>query len=334
MNLLAIGKRLILMVVVVFTAATLNFFLPKITGKNPILEKLAELAESGGFNGGNIEELMAVYEKKFGLGRPLWDQYLTYLYDTVHLDFGYSIMQYPTTVAELIGNSVIWTIGLMLTTTLIAFLIGTILGALTIWAKNSKFIQFSVPIIMVLAAMPFYLLGLVMVFFFAFKLQLFPLGGGFSMLTIPNWSWSFAGDVLYHATLPALSIILAATGVWALAMRGMMVTVQGEDYMTFAEAKGLNPTRIFLRYGVRNAMLPQITTLALALGQVITGAVLVEIVFSYPGLGNLLLQSVQSSDYFTIYGIVLILIFTIATATLILDLIYPLLDPRVRKGGH
>ena len=142
----------------------------------------------------------------------------------------------------------------------------------------------------------------------------------------------FALNVLYHAILPAASIILSSIGIWALAMRGMMVTVEGQDYMTFARARGLSDRRMFFRYGIRNAILPQVTTLGLALGQVVTGAILVEIVFSYPGLGNLLLQAVRGADYFTVYGIVMILVLTISFVTLLLDLIYPLLDPRVRQG--
>ena len=139
----------------------------------------------------------------------------------------------------------------------------------------------------------------------------------------------FLGDALRHAILPALSIVLADMGGWALGMRGMMVTVQGEDFMTLAEAKGLNPGRIFLRYGVRNAILPQFTSLALSMGRVVSGAILVEIVFAYPGVGNLLYQAIRSFDYFVIYGVAFMLIVAIGLATLILDLMLPVLDPRI-----
>jgi peptide/nickel transport system permease protein len=186
---------------------------------------------------------------------------------------------------------------------------------------------------MVFSAIPFYLIGLVLIYFLGAKAGLFPLSGGYGIVSIPEWSWDFALEVLYHSALPGLSIVIASIGTWAIGMRGMMVTVQGEDYMAFAEAKGLKPGRLFYRYGMRNAILPQVTALALFFGQIVTGAVLVEIVFSYPGLGSLLLDSIKLFDFPTIYGIVFILTLTVALSMLIVDLLYPIIDPRVRFGS-
>ena len=276
-----------------------------------------------------LEKLIASYDERFGLGLPIWEQYLNYLADMVRFDFGYSIAYFPTRVWSLIGNALPWTIGLMLVTTLIAFVLGSILGAFAVW-RNNALTNTLMPLVMIFAAVPFYLVGLLLIFILGYQLQWFPTGGGHSVLVLPNRSFGFALDILYHATLPAASIILSSIGIWALAMRGMMVTVQGQDYMNFADARGLTQRRMFFRYGIRNAILPQVTTLGLALGQVVTGAVLVEIVFSYPGLGNLLLQAVRGADYPTVYGIVMILVLSICFVTLLLDLIYPLLDPRVR----
>lgn len=331
MNMVRLIKRLILTVFVFFGAATLNFFLPRMTGNDPVSERIAQLGDSGdGMSAAALEALKESYAERFGLDQPLLTQYLTYLSDMVRLDFGYSLAVFPTRVWELIAQALPWTIGLMVTTTLISFAIGSIIGALAVWSK-SRITKITMPVLMIFAAVPFYLVGLVLIYFVAFQWRLLPTGGGFDILKVPNWSWEFALDVLKHATLPAISIILSSVGVWALAMRGMMVTIQGADYMNFADARGLAKRRMFFRYGLRNAMLPQITTLALALGQVVTGAILVEIVFSYPGLGNLLLQAVRGSDYFTIYGIVIVLVLAISIVTLVLDLIYPLLDPRVRQ---
>lgn len=331
MNMVRLIKRLILTVFVFFGAATLNFFLPRMTGNDPVSERIAQLGDSGdGMSAAALEALKESYAERFGLDQPLLSQYLTYLGDMVRLDFGYSLAVFPTRVWELIAQALPWTIGLMVTTTLISFAIGSIIGALAVWSK-SRITKITMPVLMIFAAVPFYLVGLVLIYFVAFQWRLLPTGGGFDILKVPNWSWDFALDVLKHATLPAISIILSSVGVWALAMRGMMVTIQGADYMNFADARGLAKRRMFFRYGLRNAMLPQITTLALALGQVVTGAILVEIVFSYPGLGNLLLQAVRGSDYFTIYGIVIVLVLAISIVTLVLDLIYPLLDPRVRQ---
>ncbi|CAH1687873.1 Peptide/nickel transport system permease protein [Hyphomicrobiales bacterium] len=325
-----IVRRLVMVLAVVWAAGTINFFIPRISPKNPIAEKLTQMAGTSGVDPTKIKEMAEAFNVKFGLDKPLWQQYLSYLHDVFTLDFGQSITQYPVRVSALIGAAMPWTIGLMVTTTLIAFILGTLLGAAAAWKRDSRILQILSPLMMVFSAIPFYLIGLVLIYFFAAKLGWFPLSGGYGIISIPDWSWDFALEVLYHSVLPALSIIIASIGTWAIGMRGMMVTVEGEDYMTFADAKGLRPGRLFLRYGMRNAVLPQVTALALYFGQIVTGAVLVEIVFAYPGVGTLLLDSIKLYDFPTIYGIVFILTLTVALSMLIVDLIYPLLDPRVR----
>jgi peptide/nickel transport system permease protein len=162
---------------------------------------------------------------------------------------------------------------------------------------------------------------------------LFPLSGGYSISTAPGLTLPFALDILRHSLLPALSIVLAGMGFWGLGMRGMMVTTEGEDYMLFAEAKGLKAGRIFLRYGLRNAILPQFTALAIALGHIVSGSVIVEVVFGYPGIGSLLVKAIAGSDFFLIYGIVFVIILAISLATLLIDLLYPLIDPRIAHHG-
>jgi peptide/nickel transport system permease protein len=326
-------RRLLMVIAVIWAAGTLNFFIPRIAPKNPIAEKLMQLAGTSGVDPTKIQEMSEAFSEKFGLNRPLWEQYLSYLRDVFTLDFGQSITQYPARVSDLIGAAAPWTLGLMLTTTLISFVLGTVLGAAAAWRRDSRILQVLSPLMMVFSAIPFYLIGLVLIYFLGAKAGLFPLSGGYGIVSIPEWSWDFALEVLYHSALPGLSIVIASIGTWAIGMRGMMVTVQGEDYMTFAEAKGLKPGRLFYRYGMRNAILPQVTTLALFFGQIVTGAVLVEIVFSYPGLGSLLLDSIKLFDFPTIYGIVFILTLTVALSMLIVDLLYPIIDPRVRFGS-
>jgi len=326
-------KRVIMLFLVIITAASLNFFVPRLSDKNPVLEKITQAASGSSPGSMNLEALRETYNERFGLDQPLWQQYLTYMGDVLTLDLNYSITNYPTRVADMILDALPWTIGLMVTSTLIAFVLGTILGAFTVWRRDLRLLQMTVPFIMVFSAIPFYLIGLVLIYFFSHKIGFFPISGGYSLTAMPGWSWSFVSDVIYHSMLPALSIIIASIGIWALGMRGMMVTLQGEDYMIFAEAKGLKARRVFLKYAVRNAILPQVTQLALFLGQIVTGAVLVEIVFGYPGMGNLLLQAVEFLDYYTIYGIVLVLVLAVAASMLVLDLIYPLLDPRTRLSN-
>jgi peptide/nickel transport system permease protein len=325
-------RRALTVIAVIWAAATINFFIPQIAPKNPIAEKLTQLAGTSGVDPSKIEEMAGAFSARFGLDRPLWQQYLGYLGDMASFDFGRSITQYPARVSDLISAALPWTIGLMLTTTLIAFALGTLLGAAAAWNRNSRLLQSVSALMMVFSAIPFYLIGLVLIYFLAANTGWFPLSGGYGIVSIPEWSWDFALEVLYHSLLPALSIIIASIGTWAIGMRGMMVTVQGEDYMTFAEAKGLKPGRLFFRYGMRTAILPQVTALALYFGQIVTGAVLVEIVFTYPGLGTLLLDSIKLFDYPTIYGIVFILTMTVALSMLAVDLIYPWLDPRVRRA--
>ena len=324
-------RRLFMLVAVVVTAASLNFMLPKLAPKNPLETKILEMSEQGGALT-DISGLLRSYEEKFGLDKPIIIQYANYLKGLATFDLGYSIAFYPARVSDLILKALPWTIGLLLTSTLIAFALGTVFGALIAWERSPRIVKMLAPGVMVLAALPYYLLGLVLIYVFAFIWNVFPLHGGYSLMALPSWRWSFALDVLYHSLLPALSIVLASIGTWALTTRGMMMVVQGEDYMVYAEANGLSERRRFLRYALRNAILPQVTALALHIGHVATGAVLVERVFGYPGIGMLLFRAIEQSDYFVIYGVVYIVVVMIAVAMLIVDLIYPLLDPRIRSG--
>ena len=315
-----------------WTAATLNFFLPRLTPRNPIRERIVQMAMTGGYLEAGIEKMVKAYEAKFGLDQPLWKQYLRYLGDMARLDLGYSLTAYPKTVMELIGEVVGWSIGIALVTLLTSFLIGSLLGALIAWPTSPKFLQYLVAPLMTVSSVPAYIFGLVLIYFLAFRAGLFPMMGGFTLGTVPDRSFAYYMDVLKHALLPALSVILVSLGGWALGMRGMMVTVEGEDYMILAEAQGLRSSRIFFRYAVRNALLPQITGLGLALGYLVTGQILVESVFGFPGIGSLLNRSIFVYDYNAVLGITFMLILSIGVITLILDLIYPLLDPRIRVG--
>jgi peptide/nickel transport system permease protein len=324
-----IARRFGVFLLIVWLAATLNFFLPRLSGQDPVRAKLLQQAALGGYVQGGIEEMTREYERRFGLDKPLWRQYISYLEDVSRLDFNYSIANYPRTVNELIAEAVPWTVGLLGTTTLLSFGIGTLLGALLAWPRAPPWMQWLMPPLWALHAIPFFLLGLILTYLLAFQLPLLPIFGGYSVGAVPTLSWRFAWDVFQHALLPALSIILVSTGGWALGMRGMMVTTMGEDYVLFAEAKGLKASTVFLQYCVRNAVLPQVTALALALGQILSGAVLVEVIFGYPGIGTLLYQAIREGDHFVIQGIVFTVIVALGFTTFVLDVIYPWLDPRI-----
>ncbi|MCL4499964.1 MAG: ABC transporter permease [Chloroflexi bacterium] len=324
-------QRILIFFVVVWAATSIIFFIPKLApGRNPIAERLAMMQASGGVMQGEIRALVKAYDAKFGLNQPVWKQYIAYMSQIARLDFGYSIQFYPTKVINLIARALPWSIGLLLTSTIIAFTTGTTLGAMMAWGKAPRFLQYILPPLFTFSAVPYYILGLILIYVFAFRFRIFPISGGSSYGVLPSLSASFILDVIRHSILPGLSIVLSSCGFWAIGMGGMMVTTVGEDYMTFAEAKGLRGARVFLWYAVRNAILPQTTSLALSLGNILSGAILVEVIFNYPGLGSLLYQAVTSFDYFTIYGVVFFIIVAIALATLILDLCYPLLDPRIR----
>jgi len=218
-------------------------------------------------------------------------------------------------------------------TTIITFFMGTLLGALMAWSRSGFLFRQVVPSLLVIGAVPPFIVGLLLIYFVVFKWQWLPLGGAFGATTLPSLNVNFILEVGKHAILPALAFILTTAGGWAIGMRGMMVTVQGEDYMTFGEAKGLKNWRLFYKYAVRNALLPQVTGLAIAFSHIVGGSVLVEVVFRYPGLGSLLSRAITQLDYFLIYGIVFILIVAIGIAMFIIDLIYPLLDPRIAYEG-
>jgi peptide/nickel transport system permease protein len=329
MRLAYIARRFGVFLLIVWLAATLNFFLPRLSGQDPVRAKLLQQAALGGYVQSGIEEMTREYERRFGLDKPLWRQYLTYLRNVSRFDFNYSIANYPRTVGELIADAAPWTIGLLGTTTLLSFAIGTLLGALLAWPRAPPWMQWLMPPLWALHAIPFFLLGLILTYLLAFQLPLLPIFGGYSVGAVPTFSWRFVWDLLQHALLPALSIILVSTGGWALGMRGMMVTTMGEDFVLFAEAKGLKASTVFLHYCVRNAVLPQVTALALALGQILSGAVLVEVIFGYPGIGTLLYQAIRESDHFVIQGIVFTVIVALGLTTFVLDVIYPWLDPRI-----
>lgn len=286
-------------------------------------------ATIGGSVQAGLEEIIRVYEEKFGLDQPLYLQYFNYLGDLARLDFNYSIAHYPNRVVDMLLDALPWTLGLRGVSFLLSFFLGTFLGALFGWPRAPRAIQWLFPPLITMHAIPYYLLGLVLLYIFSFAVHWLPSGGGYTRGTIPEYSVEFFLDVVKHSILPAASIVLAQIGGWALGMRAMMVTTRGEDYMIFAEAKGVSERTLFMRYAVRNAILPQVTGLALVLGYLISGAVLVEIVFQYPGIGTLLWRAIRETDYFLVQGIVFFSIVSIGVATLLLDILYPWLDPRI-----
>ena len=324
-------RRLVFLVFVIWAASTITFFIPRFSNRNAIRERFAELARNGGFSPQDLEKIIASMQTQFGLDRPLLEQYVSYLGSILHFDFGYSLNKYPSTVIDLISQSLPWTIGLIFVTTILSFIIGNLLGAIAAWPKAPQWMRIVATPFVLLTGVPPVLMGVLLLFFVGFRLKLLPLGGAYSIGVVPNWSWGFALDMGVHQILPALALILGSVGGWVLSMRGMGVTIQGEDYVNFAEHKGLSGIRIFRDYYLRNAMLPQVTGFALALGTLVTSAIVVEGIFGLPGIGTVLQNAIRSNDFPVIYGIVLFITITVATLMVAMEFIYPLLDPRIRQ---
>jgi peptide/nickel transport system permease protein len=326
-----IGRRFANLLVVIWIAGTLNFVIPRLIPGDPVEAAFNSLAVRGGQTNVDLVSVKKAYEEKLGLNATIPEQYAHYWLGIASADFGTSIDRFPAPVAGMIASAIPWTIGLLGVATLVAFLIGTLLGALLGWPTSPRVLRALAPVFMILSAMPYYLLAILLIAVLAIGIHAFPAAGGYSPTLVLGWNMKSALDVLSHALLPALSIVLGAIGFWALGMRALMIGVLGEDQITYAESKGLSRFRIFMRYGLRNALLPQVTALSIALGTVVSGSVLVEAIFNYPGLGGLLFKSIIAKDIFVVNGIVTILILTLAVAVFAIDLILPILDPRIRR---
>jgi peptide/nickel transport system permease protein len=328
-------RRTVQLGLVIFIAVSINFFLPRLLPGDPVQVALqGKILTSSGTYTVDPEVIAKQYMGEYGLNKPVLTQYLTYWQQLFHGNLGVSLVDYPRPVTSMIRAALPWTLSLLAISVVISFIFGSLLGGLLAWPHTPKLFRALAPGLVALSVIPYYLLAVILIFLFSTQWRLLPGAQGYDPTRILGFNAGSGLDILRHAILPSLSIVVGSMGFWALSMRGTMVSVLGDDYITFAEAKGLSPRRLFLWYGMRNALLPQITALAVALGVILSGAVLVEVIFNYPGLGYLLYNAVEGKDYFVIQGIVLMLIISLALALYVVDLIYPLLDPRItyRRG--
>ncbi|MFB8247274.1 ABC transporter permease [Streptomyces sp. NPDC055952] len=321
-------QRLAFYLFTAWAAITVNFFLPRMMPGDPVQ---ALLARYQGRLSSDARESLTVL---FGLdsSQSLWSQYLDYWNRLFHLDFGLSFTFFPTPVSDVIADSLPWTLGLVGATTLLSFLLGTAAGVIAGWRRGS-WADALLPVTSFISAIPYFWLGLIAISVFAVRWPLFPASGGYDNALVPAFDTYFVPSVLYHAALPAITIVLSAMSGWVLGMRNMMVTVSSEDYVTVAHAKGLPERRVMIGYAARNAVLPSVSSFALSLGFIVGGTLLVEMVFSYPGIGFILFQAVGAKDYPLMQGIFLIITLTVLAANLIADMVYVLLDPRTRREG-
>lgn len=321
-------KRVGMWFLTIWLGTTIIFLIPRLAPGDPVAGVISRMTAQSGYVE-NSAQLIEAWRARFGLDQPLPVQYLRYVTNSLRFDLGYSLANFPSRVEDMVFQALPWTVGLLLVATLISFVVGNTIGALMAWDRTPGALRNLLPVSLTFTSIPFFMLGILLIYIFAFGLRWLPASGSVGRGLTQGFNWPYISSIAYHAILPATAIVLASMGFWALGMRGMMITTAGEDYMILAQAKGLRPSRIFWLYGVRNSILPQVTALALGLGGIVGGAVLVEYIFAYPGVGYLLYQGIVTSDYTLIQGIVFMLVFTTATLVLILDLTYPLIDPRI-----
>lgn len=324
------GQRLIIFFATIIISMTIVFLVPRLVPGDPMGAIMAKLSSVGATMGGDA--LIKDYQERFGLNKPIAQQYVDYLTQLAQGNLGYSIASFPARVSDLILSALPWTVGLLLVTTFLSWTLGSVLGAIVGWrATSSPVVRMFVLAALVAYTTPYYILAIILLFIFAFLIPIAPLGGAFTVGSRPELSIKFALDVLQHAALPAMSIVLVSLGWWFLSMRSLITSIKGEDYILWAEAKGLPPSRILWTYAFRNALLPQVTGLALSLGYLVGGALVTEVIFGYPGVGWVIFSAIKGLDYPVIQGGVLLIIVSVALTNFILDMIYPLLDPRIQQ---
>jgi peptide/nickel transport system permease protein len=319
-------RRVGFLVITLWGALTVNFFIPRLMPGSPALSIIG--ASRGHVNPAALKAL----EAAFGGGQQnLFVAYLDYLGNSLRGQFGVSLSNSFEPVTTVIMKGLPWTLGLVGVTTILGFLIGTGVGAIAAWRRGGKLDSVLPPMFIVISAFPYFWIGLLVIWLFSLTLGWFPTISNYSENLIPNWtSWGFIRDVLWHAVLPAFTILISSVGGWILTMRNNMITVVAEDYVKMARAKGLHPRRILWQYAGRNAVLPSLTGFAMSLGFVISGAILVEFVFNYPGVGFMLLSAVQNNDYPLMQALFLLITVAVLVSIFIADVATTILDPRTR----
>ncbi len=323
-------RRLGFFVLTLWVALTLNFLLPRLMPGNPALAMMAK------FHGELTPRSLNALEILFGVNthRSLASQYVGYLHQVATGNFGTSLDFYPASVSSVIGSAIWWTLGLVGVSTILAFGLGTGLGIVAAWRRGGRLDSVLPPVFVIASAVPYFWVAMVLVLVFGISLHWVPYVGGYNVTgDTPSLTPHFIGDVLSHSILPAISLLITTIGTWILTMRNTMITTLAEDYVRMARAKGLPGWRIMLDYAARNAILPNLTGFAMSLGFVVSGAILIEYVFNYPGVGFMLLQAVQGEDYPLMQALFLLITVAVLVAILIADIATALLDPRTRAAS-
>jgi len=323
--------RFIQYVLVTVFGITMIFFLPRLLPVGPVEKIVATVQARGEYSDPKAaQELVRVLREMYGLDQGLFQQYVSFWKRLFTGDFGPSLVNFPVPVIHLIGQSLPWTFGLVFFSTVSVFVVGNISGGLAGYFKGSRFLKVVDGMAMFAAPMPYYVVALMFIVLFAYVIPIFPVGGGYTIGRPIALTWTFAGDVLKHAFLPAMSLVLLGCATTHQVMRIIVQGVTEENYVRYARIASVSDRTIFARYVMRNAMLPQITRFALSIAGLFSGALVTEIVFAYPGIGLLAYRAIGASDYNMLMGITSLSIIALTTSTFLMDLLNPLFDPRIR----
>ncbi len=315
-------------VLTLWACVTLNFLLPRLMPGNPAIALMAK------FHGRLNPVALKAIEVAFGVNtnESLAAQYVSYLHDLATGNLGISLTFFPTPVSVVIRGAILYTLGLVGVTTILAFIIGTLIGIVGAWRRGGWLDSILPPVFVITSAIPYFWVGMLLILVFGIKLNWFPYDFAYDPSLSPSLTLPFIGNVIVHSILPAIAILITSIGGWILTMRNTMITTLAEDYVKMARAKGLSSRRIMFDYAARNAILPNLSGFAMSVGFIVSGAVLVEYVFNYNGLGYLLVQALDSEDYPLMQALFLLITIAVLIAILLADIVTAILDPRTRSA--
>jgi peptide/nickel transport system permease protein len=326
------ARRFAQFVFVIFTGITLAFIIAHLSPVDPVEQSLSLMTGFSGSDPRAIEILRQSLSELYGVKGSVIDHYLIFWRRVLTGDFGPSLSAFPTPVMTIIQRAMPWTFGLLILSTIFAWIVGNTLGALAGYFRNNRFLKVIGMGVMAMQPLPTYIVGLALVIFLGYLWPILPISGGAQVNLPPALGWTYIRSVLVHGTLPALTLVLVGLGGWFISMRSLVSNIVTDDHVVYAELAGVRSRTIFSQYVARNAMLPQVTGLALNLGHVFSGAVIVEFIFGYPGMGQLLIAGIYAGDYSLVLGVTTIAIISVAIAMFLIDILYPLIDPRVKLG--
>lgn len=326
-------KRLWQFALVVFIGINIAYVITHVTPIDPVEQSISAVTSFGNTSPDAIADMRRSLQELYGLKGDWIDQYFSFWRRVLKLDFGPSLSAFPAPVTSLIARALPWTFGLLVFTTLVSWSVGNFIGALAGYYRHNRGLKVFGILAMALHPVPYYIIALSLMIVFGFIWPVLPITGGAAMDLNQGWNWPFIISVLHHSILPALSLIMIGIGSWFLGMRSLVSNVITEDYVVYAEIGGVAQSRILGSYIIRNALAPQVTGLAMSLGGIFNGAVITEKMFGYPGLGTLLVDGVYAGDYGLVLGVTSIAIIGVSLSVLLIDLIYPLIDPRVQVSA-